>query len=297
MCSLQLYVVEKFEERKRRDSEKVFIVGMVSEGLGIKKSRPTESEKASGSNDVPEPEPEGKVVVCYLNESGTELAKQVLKLQVRQRVLTTNMIRSGGILRFTDKSKVNLIAWIIDFCVCGLFWSPCCCWLLSVLLYMFTSIVSRLGRLGVGMDMDLDQCRLVWLYLILRMTCVCVCVCFGIGLCWLLIIDKIGSICHVCVYVLVLASVAWLFIDNTQYMCVWLCVCVCACVCVCVKLVHAVLKTRKPVCLQLNCSTRCVDVCGMLQDGEQFLPGWWTAPSFFIYFLFVMITLSSIVWL
>ena len=209
MCSLQLYVVEKFEERKRRDSENVFIVGMVSEGLGIKKSRPTESEKASGSNDVPEPEPEGKVVVCYLNESGTELAKQVLKLQVRQRVLTTNMIRSGGSLRFTDKSKVNLIAWIIDFCVCGLFWSPCCCWLLSVLLYMFTSIVSRQGleglvsawtwtwtRLLVGLvisyiENDLCVCVCVFWHWALLVTYYwqnrlynmsCVCICFGVGL-------------------------------------------------------------------------------------------------------------------
>ena len=123
-CAIKMFVVERFEERKRRNSDKGFIVGMVSEGLamplplGVRKSesRSAVSENASGSSSEAVAESStstqssGKIMACYL-ETGTDLAKQVLSLEVRQRVLVTNMARSGptgGSLRFTDKSKVDL---------------------------------------------------------------------------------------------------------------------------------------------------------------------------------------------
>ena len=105
-CSVQIYIVEKFEQRRKPDKQP-FIVGMVSEGLGVRKSKPTVSSetesdkgnpKACGSVSVAEPEARGKVVACYLNQCATDLAREVLALEAGLRVVVTKMMRSGGCL-------------------------------------------------------------------------------------------------------------------------------------------------------------------------------------------------------
>ncbi|XP_033109866.1 uncharacterized protein LOC117111092 [Anneissia japonica] len=100
----QLYIVEEFEERRIKGSGKSFLIGMVWES--VKK----------GDSTVEETVVKSQVVPCYVNDVNTEMARRLLALNARTRIVMTNITRLPGSLRATKTSKV--LARVSDFPVC-----------------------------------------------------------------------------------------------------------------------------------------------------------------------------------
>ncbi|XP_033102157.1 uncharacterized protein LOC117105197 [Anneissia japonica] len=107
MAGCKIYIVEKFEERKMRNSEKKFIVGMVCEGEEEKES----AGASSSSGKIRDGK--RKVVPCYLNDMCSDSARKVTAIGAGKRVLLTNVVRSPSCLRITGMTKV--ITKVCDF--------------------------------------------------------------------------------------------------------------------------------------------------------------------------------------